>query len=431
MTVPTAEEIRRQVEARVAEEEAAYGTGAKEAPGKEETSRAFRFVPAGDLVGKPCPPRWIIDGYLEDATLACLFGPSGGMKSFVGLDMGLCVATGREWHGYAVPNPGPVFYVCGEGFAGINKRLRVWASDSDVDASTLPFFVSNQPVGILETGAVQVAVNAIRELAEAHGSPRLLIVDTLARNFGPGDENSTQDMSAFVAALDDVRAGLGCAVLVIHHTGLSATERARGASAFRAALDWEFRLELKGDTRLLSCTKAKDHEPPHDMAFEPEILDTGWTDEDGRAVTSVVLRRVEAKSPGKYDKPLKGANKIAYEALVFACTKGDVLQAYAIPVDIEAWRSEAYSRSISPSQEQGAKQRAFNRAVTFLRDAAHVSVEAEKFWPSSLPKRTQTPQTYPDKARQMSGHYPDRQDNNLKGCLDCLGADDLEQGVLA
>ena len=430
MTVPTPEEIRAQVAARVAEEEAAFGTGAKEAHGKGETSRSFRFVPAGDLVGEPCPPRWIIDGYLEDATLACLYGPSAGMKSFVGLDMGLCVATGREWHGHAVPNPGSVFYVCGEGFAGINKRLRVWASDSGVDASTLPFFVSNQPVGILDTGAVQVAVNAIREMVEAHGSPRLLIVDTLARNFGPGDENSTQDMSAFVAALDDVRAGLGCAVLVIHHTGLSATERARGASAFRAALDWEFRLEPKGDIRLLTCTKAKDHEPPHDMAFEPEILETGWTDEDGRDVTSVVLRSVEVKSNGSKGKALNGANRIAYGALQDLCTDGNPLRSYVKPVDLESWRQECYNRSITPSTEQSAKQKAFKRAVTVLRDGGYVLSENDTYWPSDLPK--QAGQTGPDQTRPdiCPGNSRTGPDKSLKTCPGCPGADHPSQGVM-
>jgi len=425
--LPSREEIRSMVQARVAQEEAAYGTGAKEAPGKEETSKSFRFVPAGDLVGEPCPPRWIIDGFLEDATLACLYGPSGGMKSFVALDMGLCVASGRAWHGNAVPNPGPVFYVCGEGLAGINKRLRVWASDSDVDARTLPFFVSNQPIGILESGAVQVAVNAIRELAEAHGSPRLIIVDTLARNFGPGDENSTQDMSAFVSALDDVRAGLGCAVLVVHHTGLSAADRARGASAFRAALDWEFRLEPKGDIRMLTCTKAKDHEPPKDMAFEPEILETGWTDEDGRAVTSVVLRSVEVKSHGSKEKPLKGASKIAYDALMALCTAGDVLKQSAKPMDVDTWREEAYRRSISPSPEQGARQRAFHRALTTLRDSGHILAEDDFYWPSSLPRQPRQDQTSPD---NCLGTTPDRPDTPLKGCLACLGAESERQGVL-
>lgn len=428
--MPTPEEIRRQVEARVAEEEATYGTGATVAPGKDENVRAFKFVPACDLVGVPSPPKWLVSGYLEDFNLACLFGPSAGMKSFLADDLGLCVASGLAWHDNAIPNPGPVFYICGEGFAGIGKRLKVWFDHHGIDASTIPFFVSNSPVGFLDPVSLQEALAAIGEMAEAYGAPRLVIVDTLARNFGPGDENSTQDMSGFVAALDNVRCKFGCTVLVVHHTGLATADRARGASAFRAAMDWEYKLESRDGTRFLQCTKSKDHEPPADMAFEPEIIETGWADENGDMVTSVVLRRIEAKSPGKYDKPLKGANKIAYEALVFACTKGDVLQAYATPVDIEAWRSEAYSRSISPSQEQGAKQRAFNRAVTFLRDAAHVSVEAEKFWPSLLPKRTQTPQTYPDKARHLSGHYPDRQDNNPKGCLDCLGADDLEQGVL-
>ena len=46
MTVPTPEEIRARVAARVAEEEAAHGTGAKEAHG---STRKFALLSAGEL----------------------------------------------------------------------------------------------------------------------------------------------------------------------------------------------------------------------------------------------------------------------------------------------------------------------------------------------------------------------------------------------
>ncbi|EHJ47079.1 hypothetical protein DFW101_1068 [Solidesulfovibrio carbinoliphilus subsp. oakridgensis] len=422
--IPTVEDLRAQVAARVAQEAAEHGTGGSQ-PG---SVRKFSLLPAVDLCATPMRPRWLVRDYLEVGTLASIYGPSAGMKSFVALDMGLCVASGRDWHGHPILAAGPVVYVCGEGFAGIGKRLRVWLIHHGLEAPTVPFYVSNSPVAFLDSDSVAEAVAAVQVLAKGIGAPQLVIVDTLARNFGGGDENSTQDMSRFVAALDDIRVQFDCAVIVVHHTGLAAADRARGASAFRAALDWEYRLEPKDDIRVLSCTKAKDHEPPADMAFEPEAVGTGWTDADtGQDVTSIVMRRVEIKAPGKKETPLKGANKVAYEALMALCTTWDVLKQSAKPVDVETWREEAYRRSISPSPEQGARQRAFHRALTALRDSGHILVENDFYWPSSLPRHPRQDQTSPD---NCLGTTQTDKTTTLKGCLACLGAETENQGVL-
>ncbi len=421
-TPPGREEIRRQVAVRVAQEATEHGTGESQ-PGNV---RKFSLLPAGDLCAHPMRPRWLVRDFLEMGTLASIYGPSAGMKSFVAIDMGLCVASGRDWHGHPVRAAGPVIYVCGEAFAGIGKRLRVWFIHHGLEAASVPFYVSNSPVAFLDADSVAEAVEAVQALAKDIGAPRLVIIDTLARNFGGGDENSTQDMSRFVSALDGIRVQFDCAVIVVHHTGLAASDRARGASAFRAALDWEYRLEPKDDIRVLSCTKAKDHEPPADMAFEPEPVDCGWLDEDWNPISSVVLRKVEAPSHCNKERLLKGASKVAYDALMALCTAGDVLKQSAKPVDIETWREEAYRRSISPSPEQGARQRAFHRALTTLRDSGHILAENDFYWPSSLPRQPRQDQTSPD---NCLGTTQTDQTTTLKGCL-VSGAETEKRGSL-
>ena len=404
-----AEDIRAAVHARVAEEEQRFGTGAPE-PG---SVRKFILLPAGDLCARPMRPRWLIHDYLEMGTLASIYGPSAGMKSFLAIDMGLCVASGRDWHGHHILDAGPVIYICGEGFAGIGKRLRAWCIHYGLEAVSVPFYVSSAPVAFLDSDSVAEAVEAVQSLAKDIGTPRLVIIDTLARNFGPGDENNTGDMSRFVSVLDDIRGQFDCAVIVVHHTGLAAADRARGASAFRAALDWEYRLEPKDDIRVLACTKSKDHEPPQDMAFEPEPVGCDWMDEDGTTISSIVLRQVEAPSHGNKEKPLKGASKVAYDALMDLCTAWDVLKQTARPVAIDVWRAKSYKRSISPSTEQDSKKKAFNRAVTALRDSGHVLTEDDQYWPSCLPKDAGTKR---DKAGHCPGQSRDIRDTLFKEC---------------
>ncbi len=368
--------IAAQVRARAAQEEAEYGTGEDEHG--NVNPRGLRLIPLDELLAEPRPTDWLIRPHLERGCLACLFGASGTMKSFIAIDMGLSIAAGLPWHGCRIKQ-GPVVYVAGEGFGGLAKRIQVWTRQHDVP-HTIPFHVSERAVAVLDPDSLAEAEEAIDALAGGIGNPALVIVDTVARNFGPGDENSTRDMSAFVAGLDAIKSRYGCTVLAVHHTGLTAHERGRGSYALHAGLDYEFRLEAQGDIRILSATKVKDHEPPVDVAFMPEIVSTGWVEpETGADITSVVLNRTDL--PGKKERALAGAKRIALEALR-ACIDENG-QAH-----IKDWRAEAYGRGITPSEEADAKKKAFRRAVDQLHDMGLVETASDFWWPSRGTKGT-------------------------------------------
>lgn len=353
----------------------------KPAPGPEP-SRSLRLVPLAELLAEPRAPEWLVRDYLEAGGLACLFGASGTMKSFVALDMGLSVASGLPWQGMDTPNPGSVVYVAGEGFRGLAKRVLAWLLAHDLTPGAVPFYVTNAAVQLLDPGSVGEAMTAIDGLLGQDGAPRLIVLDTLARTFGPGDENSTGDMSRFVAALDALKDRFGCAVLVVHHTGLAEKDRARGASALRAALDWEYRLEGRDGIRVLTCTKTKDFDAPPDLAFEPDPRDTGWTDpETGDPILSVVLRRVDV--PGRKAKPLTGAKRVALEALRECC--GDDGRAH-----VNEWRAEAYRRGVSASDDQDSKGRTFRRAVADLLDQGLISTLDDHYWLTGQPDNNRT-----------------------------------------
>lgn len=112
----------------------------------------------------------------------------------------------------------PVFYIAGEGFSGISKRLKAWKkeNENEFDGSDIPFFTSNMAMEALNKQSAKSVKEANCELSVEHGNPGLVVIDTLARNFGPGDENSTEDMSRFVRVIDfDIKAHFGCTVLII------------------------------------------------------------------------------------------------------------------------------------------------------------------------------------------------------------------------
>ena len=68
---------------------------------------------------------WTISDLIERDSMGQIFGQPGASKTFQGIDMGLCVATGTDYHGKPV-RPGPVVYVTGEGQNGLARRLKAW-----------------------------------------------------------------------------------------------------------------------------------------------------------------------------------------------------------------------------------------------------------------------------------------------------------------
>ena len=73
---------------------------------------------------------------------------------------------------------------------------------------------------------------------------RLIVIDTLRRSLD-GSESDDGDIAAYVGAADRVREVFGCAIVLVHHSGLEAG-RPRGHTSLGAAVDAQ-----------LACTKDK------------------------------------------------------------------------------------------------------------------------------------------------------------------------------
>lgn len=262
----------------------------------EETVNGFRLVHASEM---PCnPPDFVISPYFESGTFACLFGDPGTGKTFMGLDIAGCIAKEMAWHEHKTQG-GSVVYVAGEGLGGIGRRRRAWETRHQTSLTDAPLYFSTGPTSLCDINAVSQLTKAVDGIAQ-QDPPKMVIFDTLARNFGPGDENSTKDMSMVIQALDSLRLKYGCTVLLIHHTGHGDKSRARGAMALKGALDAEYRME-KDDQGVVrfSPIKMKEAELPPPMAFKIRSVGLGIYDDDEQEVNSAILDRVEYEPPAK------------------------------------------------------------------------------------------------------------------------------------
>lgn len=248
------------------------------------------FTKVSDLLSNIKPVQWLIENYLETDALSMVFGPSGGGKSFCVVDMACCVATGTAWHGMPVKQ-GAVFYIAGEGHNGLARRFAAWTKARGVKITDeTPLYKSNRAVMMLDGNAAAGLSAEVERLAKSTGqTPVMVIVDTLARNFGDGDENKQQDANMFIEHLDEyIRRRWQCNVMTVHHSGHD-MDRARGSSAFKGAMDQEIWVKGQAGHIELKVTKMKDAEIPADRRFKITQIGLGIEDECGLEINGAHL----------------------------------------------------------------------------------------------------------------------------------------------
>lgn len=225
------------------------------------------------------PVEYLIDGVLPAKGFCLLFGPPGSYKSFVALDMAEAVATGRPWMGRDVPTPGGVLIIAGEGHGGIGARIKA-AKLHNKTAAGAEIYVLRAAINLRSSvDDFDLLMASIKDLIERTGVQfEMVQIDTLARAFGGGQENDSQDMGAFIHNTGRIQRMLNCALMVVHHSGKNKDQGARGHSSLLGACDSQLEL-IKLDSvpnaasdvagsGLIHITKMKDGETGVKIGFE-------------------------------------------------------------------------------------------------------------------------------------------------------------------
>lgn len=318
---------------------------------------AFEFTRADDL--ELTEIKWVVDDYIEADSLAQVFGDPGGGKSFVAIDLACCVATGKPWHGHEVKQ-GSVFYIAGEGHNGLARRLKAWSLGNGTSLANVPLYKSHRAAQLYDATEAAVVAESIKQLsAEANCIPSMIVIDTLARNHG-GDENSTQDMNAFIQHLDVyLRQPWKCCVMVVHHSGVADKDRSRGSTALKGALDAEYKCQLDSGTKTIAfeSKKMKDAEMPNPKNFQITQVDLPINNKNGMPVKGAYLTAVDISglvSQVQKKTYLSPNQKQVMECLVML--EVSLFQNHQLrPVGYDEWRDSA--------KEHGVKNNRFWEVV--------------------------------------------------------------------
>jgi hypothetical protein len=318
---------------------------------------------------------YLVKGLLDRGGFSVIYGESNVGKTFLALDLALHVAADTAWHQSRVCG-GAVIYVAGEGGAGIKNRIAAIGLKAPELAARAEGRFTLLPTNLdLCTGDDAVAL--IAALSQTNVAHALIVIDTLARSMGAGDENTAKDMGLLVQSVDAIREATGAHVAIIHHSGKDAAKGARGSGSLRAAVDTEIELTRNRDTIIATTKKQRDMICGAKFAYSLSSVDLG-TDGDGDPITSAVV--VRADMPLNAAQPLKGQALIAMQAFGDALARhGEVKHGDEYPrnrqcLSLEHWRETCDSHQLSSGEGESSKRVAFHKASKGLQEKGFIGV---------------------------------------------------------
>lgn len=274
-------------------------------------------------------PVWTVEGLILERSLAMLYGPPKSFKTFLALDLALCISTGKAFHGHAVVQ-GRVTYVAAEGHAAETRdRVMAWCRENGVGPDSL-----EGRFDLVIVGVRLDREDSIKEFLKLDHSPRdVTFFDTLNRNM-EGHESDTQDMTKVVAGCDRVRRELNTAVIIVHHTGVN-QERERGSTVLRGAVDTRLKVTRKAGVITLLVEDQRAGPDGEQMHFTPVVAPVrefggrdsvvmrptsagggkGFQDQGPPRFSAddIMLMRIFSEKPGQYadlvDEQVKGFSK--------------------------------------------------------------------------------------------------------------------------
>lgn len=365
---------------------------AKDKAHRAETGRKSGYIKpdlkgrAADLSGAMRPlhsvkpvlsGRYLVKGWLDRGASSVVYGESNVGKTFFAMDLAFHVAARLSWHDVNVAGmgdkewPGRVYYLALEGGSGFSNRICAMRNErADIferiegAGDFVPWPVAIDLHGSTDGEAIVQAINDTSE------PTALIVIDTLARAMGSGDENTAKDMGQFVRNVDLIREATGAHVMVIHHSGKDTSKGARGSGSLRGAIDTEIELTRSGAVVMAETRKQRDLPSGKVFAYTLRGVVIG-NDEDGDPVTSAVVEQAE---PVKRTPRLSGQQKIAMQAFEDAVAHhgekkhGDMFPSNRQCVSLDHWREYCDRHSLTSGESDSAKRKAFFSVKTALQE---------------------------------------------------------------
>ena len=328
----------------------------------------------------------LIDDLMGYRQAGFIYGKSGIGKTFVSLDMALCIATGMPWHGRNVEKSA-VVYVALEGAATIGNRIDAWCKyhgKSEADTRGIGVIDGHVNMGKSDADAVEIVKQAQEFGSEIGQRVALVIIDTFSQANPGAKENNSEDTTLVTSAMRKMAEALNATVLAVHHPGKDATRGMRGSGSLFDNSD----LVLEVIEGTIRTDKVRDGDDNQRFGFRTERVDLGLNTK-GRPLNSLVALPVSNAAPRV--EPLKRGSlaEVAFKILAKLADQAAPVFGDGT-VDEMAWR-EACKRDKLSTGTAAAERQAYGRARQDLLSRRYIAISegnVEIIAPASMRDKT-------------------------------------------
>jgi hypothetical protein len=254
---------------------------------KEHGARSgLHFIHEGDL--EAAPLEWLVKHRLLRNSVTFMFGDWGTYKSAIAIDLSVCIANGAEtWGGALVKDYGSVMYLAGEGLDGIKNRVKAAKMAHHIEAP-IPLYLSSMGCDLSsEEGVEDLVENILSTMND--GAVKLLVIDTLAMNFGQNVSEGHQINALFQSLKTRIAIPFGVTILIIAHTGHANKDRAAGSVQIGANADQIIKVCSDRDMNAtLDFPKIKEASKGSGFSVSLKSQPLG-VDEDGEEYTAICV----------------------------------------------------------------------------------------------------------------------------------------------
>jgi hypothetical protein len=367
----------------------------------QEQERPRLLVESWDSI-KDEPVEWLVESIIPKKAFVALYAPPASYKSFIALDLAEAIATGRDWMGYRIPKKGAVLYICGEGHGGMGARVKACKIQNQSPDGANLYIIRAQLNLRSSQEDFDKLIQAISELIAQIDEPlEIIILDTLMRMSGGGfNENSSEDMGAFITQAGKLQELFTCALLVIHHSGKDVTKGLRGHSSLLGAVDTELEIQRQDSVinssdasvignAILTVSKQKDGADSIQIGIEVVSIEIGMSDLGFEAATSLAIRQnqdiASTSAKGSKNNQGNGGNqRLEMDSLMkvikskASYREVDGISRYGVSLD--DWRAEFWSMKGCTEDDKLSFRKAWVRARERLVATNKIVIGSNWVW---------------------------------------------------
>lgn len=279
------------------------------------------FLSGPSYLALPRPENvWVVQDFVPLGGSANLYGEAKAGKSFLALDLGIAVASGKpDWMGFPIHNHGPVLFLQMDTARNLWMEQYIQTAQEDGQDISNIYFTDRDDPDIPYPFDMRRAGGEWLKGEVQKLQPVLVIVDVWREIF-EGDENSSEVCSQVWAALTN--ACRGASLLILAHEvkgGVTSDGKvietplrkgARGSTFVAGKVDGIAKLQLNGKLHYVSRSA-------QEAKIQLKRKENGFWELDHSGVdaqAATILRNAEGKSKLQLARELASATGLTVEA---------------------------------------------------------------------------------------------------------------------